>query len=54
MSWRLDPDARTLDAFRSDDGRWTRLAALAGAAEIRVPPFDAIAVPLDRLSIEGR
>ena len=47
--WLVDPDSRTLEAFELRDGAWTLIAALAEDAEIRVPPFDAVAFPLSAL-----
>jgi hypothetical protein len=44
--WFVDPDARTLEAFALQSGSWTLLAALAGDAEVRQPPFDAISFSL--------
>ena len=47
--WHVDPLARTLEAFALRDGAWTLIAALAEDAEVRVPPFDAVAFPLSAL-----
>jgi Uma2 family endonuclease len=47
--WFVDPDARTLEAFALDSGGWRLAAALGGAEETRVAPFDAVAFPLDAL-----
>ncbi|MXX87632.1 MAG: Uma2 family endonuclease [Boseongicola sp. SB0677_bin_26] len=47
--WFVDPDARTLEAFELRDGHWLLLATLAGSASVSLPPFDAIAFPLDAL-----
>jgi Uma2 family endonuclease len=47
--WFVDPDARTLEAFALDGGAWRLAAALGGAEEARVAPFDAVAFPLDAL-----
>jgi Uma2 family endonuclease len=43
--WFVDPDARTLEVFRLDEGGWLRVAAFEGDGEVRAEPFDA--VPLD-------
>ena len=50
--WLVDPEARTLEAFRLAAGAWTLTAALAGDTEARVAPFDAIAFPLADLWAE--
>ena len=47
--WFVDPDARTLEAFELQKGRWLLLATLAGDAPVSLPPFDAITFPLDAL-----
>lgn len=47
--WLIDPDARTLEAFQNQDGRWLRLGAWADEAAPRVAPFDAIALGLGAL-----
>jgi Uma2 family endonuclease len=47
--WLLDPEARTLEAFALDAGRWLLLATLVGAAEVRLPPFEAAGFPLSAL-----
>jgi Uma2 family endonuclease len=47
--WHVDPLARTLEAFALGDGAWTLIAALADDAEARVPPFEAVAFPLEGL-----
>ncbi|MCY3873540.1 MAG: Uma2 family endonuclease [Rhodobacteraceae bacterium] len=47
--WLVDPDARTLEAFELREGHWLLLATLADDATVSLPPFDAIAFPLDAL-----
>ncbi|MBC6442649.1 MAG: Uma2 family endonuclease [Rhodobacteraceae bacterium] len=49
--WFLDPDARTLDAFRLHTRQWHPIAALAGEADVSVPPFQAISFTLADLWI---
>lgn len=44
--WFIDPDARTLEAFTLEEGRWVLIAALEGTADVTVPPFDAITFDL--------
>ena len=43
--WFVDPDARTLEAFELQKGRWLLLTTLAGDAPVSLPPFDAIHLP---------
>jgi Uma2 family endonuclease len=47
--WLVDPKDRTLEAFALRDGAWVLVAALAGDAEVRLPPFEAIGFPLAAL-----
>lgn len=42
--WLVDPEARTLEAFESEEERWLRLGAWGDGDEARVPPFDAVAI----------
>jgi Uma2 family endonuclease len=47
--WLIDPQARTLEAFHRVGGAWTLVAALHDDAEVRLPPFEAVAFPLSAL-----
>lgn len=47
--WLIDPQARTLEVFRCSDGAWTLISALHDDAEVRLPPFDAVAFSLSGL-----
>lgn len=47
--WLGDPDARTLEALENAAGRWLLLGAWSDADAPRVPPFDAIELPLSSL-----
>jgi Uma2 family endonuclease len=47
--WLLDPDTRTLEAFELLDGRWTVVGAYDDSAAVRVPPFEAVELPIGRL-----
>ncbi len=47
--WLIDPDIRTLEAYRLTEGRWLRIAALENADPVSVPPFDAITFDLSLL-----
>lgn len=47
--WFVDPDARTLEAFALEGGRWVLLAAKHGNDPIALAPFDAVTFPLDAL-----
>ena len=44
--WLVDPSAKSLETFALEKGEWRPLAQLAGAAEVRQPPFEAISFPL--------
>ena len=45
-AWLLDVDAKTLEVFELREGLWLRVAAHAENEVVRVPPFDAIELPL--------
>ena len=47
--WLVDPEARTFEAFALRDGAWTLIAALKDDDQVRVAPFDAVALPLSAL-----
>lgn len=47
--WLVDPDARTLEAFETREGRWLLLGALKDDDEVRLAPFDAVAFGLAAL-----
>ncbi len=47
--WLVDPDARTLEAFALDAGRWVLLASVADEGSVSLPPFDAVAFELAAL-----
>jgi Uma2 family endonuclease len=47
--WLVDPDARTLEALELRGGVWVELGAFDEAAVARVPPFEAVELPIGRL-----
>lgn len=47
--WLIDPAARTLEALALEGGRWVVAGAYDATAVARVPPFDAVELPLGRL-----
>lgn len=52
-AWLVDPGRRTLEALRGEGGRWTQIAAQAGAVTVNVEPFEALALDLAALWDEG-
>jgi len=48
-AWLLDPLAHTLEAYALDGGAWRELGRFAGATEVSVAPFEAVAINLDDL-----
>jgi Uma2 family endonuclease len=44
--WQVDPDARTLEAFALEGGRWVLVDTLTDAAAVTLPPFDAVGFAL--------
>ena len=47
--WLIDPDARTLEAFKLSDGQWLLLASFVDEADVAAEPFDAVSFPLAAL-----
>jgi Uma2 family endonuclease len=50
--WFVDPLERTLESFELRGGAWTLVGAAGGAAEVRLPPFGELALPLAGLWID--
>jgi Uma2 family endonuclease len=48
-AWLIDPAARTLEILRLEAGRWTVLAAHAGADVVRAEPFTEIELEMSSL-----
>jgi Uma2 family endonuclease len=48
-AWLVNPAERTLEVLRLRDGAWTIVAVCTGSDTVRVEPFDAIELNLDRL-----
>jgi len=51
-AWLIDPDARTLEVLRLENGRWTILATHAGSEVVRAEPFAEIEIELQALWID--
>lgn len=47
--WLVDPEAKSLEAFELNDGRWTLAAALRDDQAVQLAPFGAISFPLSAL-----
>lgn len=47
--WLVDPALRMLEVYELKDARWTLLVTQKEGGSVRMPPFDAIAFPLDAL-----
>ncbi|HVY47636.1 MAG TPA: Uma2 family endonuclease [Minicystis sp.] len=47
--WIVDPDARTLEALALDGGGWRDAGTFDETAVARIPPFEAVEVPVGRL-----
>jgi Uma2 family endonuclease len=47
--WLVDPDQRTLEAYRLDGEGWRLLGTWRGDARVRVEPFEAFELELDAL-----
>ena len=47
--WIADPSARLLEAFELREGLWLNVGSYDETAAARVPPFDAVELPMSRL-----
>lgn len=47
--WMIDVEARVLEVFRLENGRWLLLAIYSGEQSINAEPFEAIDFRLERL-----
>lgn len=47
--WIVDPSVRVLEAFQLREGLWVNVGSYAETASARVPPFDALELPMSRL-----
>ncbi len=47
--WLVDPAARLLEAFALADGDWAPAGRAKNAEPVSLPPFEAVAFPLDAL-----
>ncbi len=48
-TWLIDPQLRTLEAFKNNAGKWRLLTTLNDQERVSLPPFDAIAFNLSLL-----
>jgi len=49
----VNPAERTLEVLRLRDGAWTIVAVCSGSDAVRVEPFDAIELALERLWVDS-
>lgn len=47
--WLVDPDLRTLEVYRSEEGAWSLLGVYEEAQTVRAEPFEALALELGPL-----
>ena len=48
-AWLIDPEARTIEARRLENGRWTSVATHVRSEVVHLEPFEAIDLPLGLL-----
>lgn len=48
-AWLVHPFRRSIEVYRLESGRWTLVATHVGDVIVRVEPFEALALDLDRL-----
>jgi Uma2 family endonuclease len=46
--WIIDPEARTLEAFTLDHGRWVDAGSFDESAVARIAPFESVELPVGR------
>ena len=44
--WLIDPDAKSVEAFKLDRGAWRKVGAFAGTDKMRAEPFELIEIDL--------
>lgn len=44
--WLIDPEERTLEVFRLEEGQWAQGGTYAGEARVRAAPFEALELEL--------
>jgi Uma2 family endonuclease len=47
--WLVDPEPRTLEVYRLENGRWSLLDTHVGEVTVRAEPFEALALELGAL-----
>jgi Uma2 family endonuclease len=47
--WLVDPEPKTLEVYRLENGRWSLLGTHVGEVTVRAEPFEALALELGRL-----
>lgn len=52
--WIVDPDARTLEAMSLEGGRWVETGSFDDTEVARIPPFDAVEIPIGRLFLPAK
>jgi Uma2 family endonuclease len=48
-AWLVDAPARTLEAYRNEQGKWLQLGVWGDAARVRAEPFEVFELQLDLL-----
>ena len=47
--WIIDPEIKSLEAFRLEQGHWVSLGVFADAIKVKLQPFDAVEIDLSQL-----
>jgi hypothetical protein len=53
FAWLVDPQARTLEAYRLHGEVWREIGRYCGADQVMVPPFEAFTLDLDGMWLPG-
>jgi Uma2 family endonuclease len=51
--WLVDPETAVLEAFMLEGGLWKVIGAYDETARVRIPPFEAVELPVGRLFLPG-
>jgi Uma2 family endonuclease len=52
--WIVDPDARTLEAMTLEAKRWVETGSFGDGDVARIPPFEAVEIPIGRLFLPAK
>lgn len=51
-AWLVDPNARTIEAYRAQDGAWVLMGTFGDEPTCRIAPFESLELILDELFVQ--